>query len=243
MHARDIMSTRVVTVLEDTSVEEVASTLLRWHISAVPVLDATGDMVGIVSEGDLIRRADAETAGSWWLAGFSPQERARRYAQAHGLLAKDVMTTPVVTATANATLPSLAALLEEKRIKRVPIVDDGRLVGIVSRANLLHGIAAAPTRSDADAPEPAPEPRHRSTRLTDSTIRASILNTIHNELELGNHVNVVVAAGTVDLWGGVETEAERQAVRAAAENAPGVVTVNDHLSVFPAALRKLLGRT
>lgn len=243
MLAKDIMTTRVVTVLEDTPVDEIVRTLLRWRISAVPVVTDDGELVGIVSEGDLVRRADSDgqTDASWWLSSLiAPEERARRYTKTRGLLAKDVMSTPVVTASDTESLHSLAALLEERRIKRVPIMRQGRLVGIVSRANLLHGVAASPTGQPAED-SGAAEAASRRGRPTDETIRASILNALHNDLDLGPYVNVIVTRGAVDLWGGVETETERQAVRTAAENAAGVAAVHDHLSVLPPALRRLLG--
>lgn len=245
MLAKDIMTTRVITVLEDTPIEEVARTLLTWRISAVPVVGANEQMVGLVSEGDLLERSESggDREGSWWLENIlDTEQRARRYAQGRGRLAKDVMTTSVITAKEDATLAELARLLEEHRIKRVPIVRKGRLIGIVSRANLLHGIAAFPSipvepvtvsTSGAGGPSVAPT-------ADDQTIRAAILNTLHNEIGIHAAVNVIVANGVVDLWGGVETEAQQQAIRAAAENAPNVTTVKDHLRVLPAAMRRLL---
>ena len=245
MLARDVMTVKVVTVLEDTPVEEIARTLLRQRISAVPVIDLEDQIVGIVSEGDLVGRPSAgeDRDDSWWLSGIlEPEERARKYAKARGLLAKDVMTTPVITATEDDSVRALAATLEKSRVKRVPIVRNGRLVGIVSRANLLHGLAAFPeptAEGEASAREPAKPP---SPVVSDArAIRASILNKVHNEIGVRGSINVIVSDGTVDLWGGVETEAERQAVRAAAENTPNVTSVTDHISVLSPALRHLLG--
>ncbi len=242
MRAKDIMTTRVITVLEDTPVDEIARTLLEHRISAVPVIDTDDRLVGIVSEGDLIGRPEAEGRDdSWWLSGMlNLEERAKKYAKSHGLLAKDVMTTAVITADEDDSLSKLAGVLEERRIKRVPIVQNGRITGIVSRANLLHGFASAP-EGTVKAPEPtkpAPEEPHGAdTRST----RASILNKIHNEIGVKQTINVIVSNGVVDLWGGVETEVERQAVRTAAENTPNVVAVKDHITVLSPALRHLLG--
>lgn len=238
MLAKDVMTTRVITVLEDTPVEELVRTLLKWRISGVPVVDANDELVGVVSEGDLLGRAtsEADEGDSWWLLGFLElQQRAQRYAKARGRLAKDVMSTPAITADANDTLAKIAAILEEHRIKRVPVLRHGKLVGIVSRANLLHGLAASPEPPVETTPPP------RSSAPDNQAIRATILNTLHNDIGVSGAVNVIVSQGVVDLWGGVETEAERQAVRAVAENAPGVSTVRDHLGVFPFALRHLLG--
>lgn len=246
MLARDVMTVKVVTVVEDTPVDEIARTLLRRRISAVPVVDLQDQVVGIVSEGDLVGRPNAgeDRDDSWWLSGIlEPEERARKYAKARGLLAKDVMTTPVITANEDDSVTELAATLEKSRIKRVPVIRNGRLVGIVSRANLLHGLAALPkatgegeastTREPAQAPSPVASDAR--------AIRASILNKVHNEIGVRGSINVIVTDGAVDLWGGVETEAERQAVRAAAENTPNVASVTDHLSVLSPALRHLLG--
>lgn len=242
MRAKDIMTTRVVTVVEDTPVDEIAGTLLQHRISAVPVIDAEDRLVGIVSEGDLIGRPEAEGRdNSWWLAGIlNAEDRAKKYAKTHGLVAKDVMTTSVITADGDETLGKLAGLLEERGIKRVPIVRNGRIAGIVSRANLLHALASLPEDEApvVHAPETdAEEPQAAEKR----SIRASILNTVHNDIGLKHPINVIVSKGVVDLWGGVETEAQRQAIRAAAENTPNVVEVKDHLTVLPPALRHLLG--
>lgn len=242
MRAKDIMTSRVITVLEDTPVDEIARTLLERRISAVPVIDSDGRLVGIVSEGDLIGRPEAEGRDdSWWLSGIlNLEERAEKYAKARGLLAKDVMTTSVITADENDSLSELAGVLEERRIKRVPIVHNGRITGIVSRANLLHALASLP-EGTLQAPEPT-EPASKEPHRPDTrSIRASILNKIHNDIGVGQTINVIVSNGVVDLWGGVETEAERQAVRTAAKNTPNVVAVKDHITVLPPALRHLLG--
>ena len=235
MLAKDVMTVKVVTVLEDTPVEEIARTLLRRRISAVPVIDLEDQIVGIVSEGDLVGRPNAgeDRDDSWWLSGIlEPEERARKYAKARGLLAKDVMTTPVITASEDDSLTKLAATLEKSRIKRVPIVRNGRLVGIVSRANLLHGLAVFPeptAESEAsDAGEPA---KPASPVLSDArAIRASILNKVHNEIGVRGSINVIVSDGVVHLWGVIDSEEQRQALRVAAENISGVTAVEDHLT-------------
>jgi CBS domain-containing protein len=240
MIAKDVMTTRVITVVEDTPVEELVRTLLKWKISAVPVVDTDDRLVGIVSEGDLVHRADSgdREGYSWWLSAIvEPEERARRYAKARGRLAKDVMSTTVITADEQDSLSKVATILEDNQIKRVPILRHGKITGIVSRANLLHGLAASP--------EPEPDSEDRPpigvSGPNDGAIRASILNTLHNDIEASGAINVITSNGVVDLWGGVETESERQTIRVAAENAPGVTAVNDHLYVMPSALRHLLG--
>ena len=238
MLAKDVMTTRVVTVAEDTSVEELVRVLLRWRISAVPVVDRNDNVVGVVSEGDLIHKADAgvHEGYSWWLSGIlEPEQQARKFTKAYGRLAKDVMTTPAITAGEQDSIAEIAAMLEKHRIKRVPILRGGKLTGIISRANLLHGIAASP--------EPPGEvaPSTQSPTPDDQTIRATILNALHNDIRVSGAINVIVSEGVADLWGGVETEAERQKIRVATENAPGISAVRDHLYVMPSALRHLLG--
>jgi len=245
MFAKDVMTTKVITVLEDTSVEEVARVLVTGRISAVPVIDVDDQVVCIVSEGDLVRRSESGTEheDSWWLTHLvRPDERARAYAQAHGKLAKDVMTADVVVAGENDSLASLAQTLEKHRIKRVPVLRNGKLVGIVSRANLLQGLAAVEIHPDAagGSVDSSATAAPRTIVSNDQTIRASILNTLHNEIRTRGPINIIVAQGIVDLWGGVETEAQHQAIRAAAGAAPHVTAVNDYLMVLPSALQPLL---
>lgn len=238
MLTKDVMTTRVITVLEDTPIEELVRTLLKWRISAVPVVDANDQVVGVVSEGDLVHGADSgvHKGYSWWLSDMiEPEQRAQRSAKASGHSAKDIMTTPVITADENDSLAKVAAMLEEHRIKRVPVLHKGKLTGIVSRANLLHGLAASPEPLDEATPPT------RSLAPDDQAIRATILNKLHNDIDISGVINVIVSRGVVDLWGGVETEAERQAVRVAAENTQGVSAVKDHLNVLLPAIRHLLG--
>ena len=245
MHAKDVMTMPVISVLADTTVEEVARTLLSRRISAVPVVDEDDRMIGIVSEGDLVRRAetDEEAGGSWWLEKFADEDsRAQSFARAKGRLAKDVMSTSVIVASEDDSLAEIARMLEQHKIKRVPVVRHGKLVGIVSRANLLQGLASV--TSPGPAPRAGSEPVASAERRVadDRTIRATILNSIHNDIGVRYPINVIVSDGQVDLWGGVETEAQRQAVCAAAESAPDVTAVHDHLSVPSSALRTLLRR-
>lgn len=216
------MTTKVVTVSPDTAVRTIAQTLVERGISAVPVLDEAGRLLGIVSEGDLMRRAEAgtERQPSWWLDLLaSPEEKARDYSRTHGLTARDVMSREVVTVSEDSPLASVAALLERHRIKRVPVVRDGALVGIVSRANLLHGLIAA---------QPAPA---SATKTDDAAIRERILAAIAEAGLAEPYVNPVVSGGRVQLWGLVSSEAEKDALRVAAETAPGVVAVENNVAV------------
>jgi len=228
MRARDVMTSPVVSVGPETTVKEIAKLLIERRVSGVPVLDQGERVVGIVSEGDLIRRVEGtdERHRSWWLRLFSDATTdATEYVKTHGRRAADVMTRDVVTVGEDMPLHEIAALLEARRIKRVPVVRDGRVVGIVSRANLLHGLAAGP----ADTPAPTAD---------DEAIRARILTRIREEVRgMTQFVNVVVNQGVVDLWGTTDSPDVVQAVRVAAENTPGVREVRNHIGLLPPMVR------
>jgi CBS domain-containing protein len=226
MLARDVMTTAVVTVLPGTEVREIAALFLERRISAVPVVDAQGQLRGIVSEGDLLNRPEAGTQHrrSWWLRLFSgPDDQAREYLRVHGRRAEDVMSEKVVTVAEDMPLAKIASLLERHRIKRVPVMRDGKLVGIVSRANLLQGLAAW-------RPE-APVKRE------DRDIRESLLEAFSQAGLPMHQVNVIVSEGVVQVWGGVETKSQHQAALAAAGDTPGVKRVDDHLGIISPMVR------
>ena len=228
MRARDVMTSPVVSVGPETTVKEIAKLLIERRVSGVPVLDQGERVVGIVSEGDLIRRVEGtdERHRSWWLRLFSDATTdATEYVKTHGRRAADVMTRDVVTVGEDTPLHEIAALLEQRRVKRVPVVRDGRVVGIVSRANLLHGLAAGP----ADTPAPTAD---------DEAIRARILTRLREEVGgMTQFVNVVVNQGVVDLWGTTDSPDVVQAVRVAAENTPGVREVRNHIGLLPPMAR------
>jgi CBS domain-containing protein len=230
MRARDVMTTPVVTVGPETDIHDVARLLLENRISAMPVTDADQRILGIVSEGDLMRRPENETERhpSWWLAFWTPaNERAAAYLKGHGQTAREVMTRNVVTVTEDTPLGEIAELLEARRIKRVPVVRDERLVGIVSRANLLHGLAAA-TKPAAPAND------------DDRSIRARVLDALKSDLGIaGGLVNVIVRDGVVDLWAQAESDAERRAMIVAAENAAAGHELRTHVFVPSATIRAL----
>ena len=154
MNASDVMVTTVITVGPDASVQEVADLLLQHRISAVPVVAASGEILGIVSEGDLINRSESETTHrkSWWLDALASNESlAAEYVKSHSRQVTDVMTREVITAAPDTPVAELAALLERNRIKRVPIVKGGKVVGTVSRANLLQGLASLKNKGPPSA--------------------------------------------------------------------------------------------
>jgi predicted transcriptional regulator len=179
--------------------------------------------VGIVSEGDLLHRAESgtERRPSWWiriLAG--DQVLATGYVKAHTNKVADIMTTRVITATPDTPLRAIAALLEKNSIKRVPIVKDGQLVGIVSRANLIQAVASS--RTGLEIP------------VSDAAIREKLLADLNKEPWAHTSLlNVTVNSGVVDLWGIIKSDTERKAIRLAAESTPGVCAVNDNLIKRP----------
>jgi CBS domain-containing protein len=223
MKASDVMVSQVITVGPDTTVHEIANILLSNRISAVPVVDDLGALIGIVSEGDLIHRVEAgsERHHSWWLRLMGDRGAlAHDFLKSHAVKAADVMTRGVITASPDVPLGELASLLEKCRIKRVPIVENGKLVGIVSRANLLQALAAL--RRDIPV-EPRPE---------DSVLRERVLSEIRSKLwASASQINVIVHNGVVELWGGVDAQDEKDALRVAAELTPGVRTVADYIGI------------
>ncbi len=222
MQARNVMVTPVVTVKPTATVQEAATQFLERNISGAPVIDDKGKLVGMVSEGDLLHRVEAgtERRRSWWLRAFAEADTlANEYVKSHGRKVADVMTRTVITATPETPLHEIATVLEKNAIKRVPILENGQLVGIVSRANLLQAVASA-----RQALEVTP---------SDKAIRDRILSGLRAEPWAHTAlVNVTVSDGVVDLWGLAESKAERKAIKVAAETTPGVRNVNDNMVIF-----------
>jgi CBS domain-containing protein len=219
MRVKDVMTTRVISVAPETDVREVARILLSNRISGAPVVDGAGRVLGMLTEGDLMRRADIGSGdGGEENRAASAAERAGRFVKSHGLHAADVMTRPVLSVSEDTALDEVATLFEANHVKRVPVLRDGRLVGIVSRANLLHGLIAR-WRGGSSA--------------DDWAIRAAIVQAIENVGVRRHSLNVVISNGTAYLWGIAQSQAERDAVRVAAETTPGVKRVENHLFVFP----------
>lgn len=229
MEARDVMTVSVVTVAPEATVPEVARILLEHNISAVPVVDPSKRVVGIVSEGDLIRRPEigTEQHPSWWLSLVAdPKDQSREYVKHHGLQASEVMTRDVITVVPDASLDEIAALLERKHIKRVPVTQEGRLVGIVSRADLLRGLAVWKPRAAGSA--------------SDREIRHAIEEKLREMDARSQFVSVVVSNGIAHLWGAAYSEDEKEALRLAAESTAGVKRVEDNLGVFPHIVRSTM---
>ena len=225
LSAADVMTTDVITITPETPIRDIAKLLHARRISGVPVVDANKAVIGLVSEGDLMKHVDAigeqQQRRSWWLTLFAGEGMlARDYAKIHGRLAKDVMTSEVIAVRPTASLAEIATTLERHRIKRTPVVQDGRLVGIVTRSNLLQALATS------DVSKPA--------SLDDRIIRERLLAELDAQPWARMLLkNVIVEDGIVHFWGFVEDDEERRALRVAAENTPGVKAVEDHLARYP----------
>lgn len=221
MLAKDIMTSQVVTAMPETSIRHAVEIMLERGVSGLPVVDDTGSLVGIITEGDLLERG--ELGALLYLPSSRRPKRsdalARAFVKGHSWKVGDVMARNVISAEENTPLGRVAALMIERHIKRVPVVRDGRLVGMVSRSDLLRGILSV--ENDSTAPG-------------DAAIRRSILTRL-DEIGAGTcaRLAVVVSDGIVRLEGSVGSESEREAARVVAEGVNGVAGVVDHLQVEP----------
>jgi CBS domain-containing protein len=220
MKAMDVMVRDVVTVKPDSNVGDAVKLLIEHDISALPVVDDDGELVGIISEADLVHREeiDTEKHRPWWVEAVTPAaDLAEDFAKAHGHKVDEIMSTEVVSASEETPLGEIANLLEKHRIKRVPILRDGKLVGIVSRSNLIQALASA---QHAAAPGIS----------SDRDIRVQLLSRLSEQDWTGfGSRNVIVTDGVVHLWGLIGSEQERKALVSLAEDVPGVTRVSDEM--------------
>lgn len=224
MQARDIMTQTIISAAADTTVEQLTVLMMENHISAVPILDDEGAIIGLISEGDLMRRVEGANKinKSWWLSLFSDsQSAAANFVATRARHAKDIMTRNVATVAPETPVGEIARLLEEKRIKRVPVVKSGQIVGIVSRANLLHAIAVQPVATFED-------------QAGDHKKRDIVLAALAEVPGLNvSQLNVVVKGEHVDVWGLVESKSEIRAARVALDNINGIKNVSINLGWVP----------
>lgn len=224
MRAKDIMTEDCVCIGVKESVYDAAELLLSARISAAPVVNEKGEVVGIVSEADLVRRAEIGTAPhKSWLSRLLDTEAsaAHDFVAAQTRRVSDVMTRKVITAPEDATLRELVALMERHSIKRIPIVREDVLVGVVSRADLLKALLSR----EPDSPVLQP---------TDKALRQAVIEALEKRPWTSRWpTNVFANDGVVHLWGFVEGDEVRQAYRVAAENVPGVRRVKSHLRSMP----------
>jgi CBS domain-containing protein len=227
MKAADIMVSNVIVASPDHTVYEVMEALVIARISGVPVVAPEGELVGIVTEGVLMRRSEAGTRrrhSRWFRALWGPEEEAAEFIKENALKVEDVMTRQVVTATPDTELADIADLLESKRIKRVPIVQGDKLVGIVTRLNLVQAALAKICEIRGDRP------------LSDDELRQKVIDRLKSEPWAAPLlVDLKVHDGEVELWGMVDSPIEKKAVRVAVETTPGVRAIDDHLIVRPPA--------
>lgn len=224
MNASDVMTKSVITGKPNTTVAEAAELMTRNRISAIPVLDEKGGIVGIVSEGDLMRRVEGakDQTRSWWLSMFTDsQSTTRGFIEERGQHLKDIMTRQVTTVKPDTPVGQIARQLEKKHIKRVPVVKDGKLLGIISRANLLQALAAQPVvhvGSEADQDE-------KRDIVLGALAQVPGLNPVH--------LNVIVAEDRVDVWGIVNSNDEEDAAKVALEAIDGLGEISVHLGRVP----------
>ncbi|WP_300513384.1 CBS domain-containing protein [Aliiroseovarius sp.] len=219
------MTKTVVTGRPDMTVSQAAELMSQHHISAIPVLDDAGAIVGIVSEGDLMRRVEGanDPPRSWWLSLFSETgKNAGDFIRERGQHLRDIMTRHVTTVTPATPVGQIARVLEKNKIKRVPVVEGGKLIGIVSRANLLQALAAQPVvhlRSEASVDE-------KRDIVLGALAQVPGLNAVH--------LNVIVTDNRVDIWGIVNSDDEEAAARVALEAIDGLGEISMHLGRIPA---------
>jgi CBS domain-containing protein len=220
MRAHQIMTRPVISVTPDTTIVEAANTMLQKHVSGLPVVDATGKLVGVVSEGDFIRRSEIGTQrkyGRFLKFILGPGKAATNFVHEHGRKVSEIMTTePLLTVSEDTELEKIVALMEKNSVRRLPVTRGDKIVGIVTRANLLQAVASLAH----DFPDPTADDDH---------IRNRVIDTLAKQEWCPFGLNVVVRDGIVHLSGVITEERSRQAAVVAAENVTGVKKVHDHL--------------
>jgi CBS domain-containing protein len=220
MKAKDVMTPTVITIAPDASILEALRLMLQHRISGLPVVEKKGNLAGIVTEADFLRRAETGTERRrprWVEFLLGPGPLAKDYVQTHARTINEIMTAEVEAVTEDTDLYEIVSIMEKRRVKRVPVVRGNRLVGIVSRANLLHALATL-SREVAPAPD------------TDEAIRSAILVELDRQSWAPRHmIDVVVRKGVVELWGTVISCKQRDAARVVPETVPGVKAVKCHI--------------
>ncbi len=219
MRAHQIMTRPVITVTPETSIVEAANIMLKHHVSGLPVVDGAGGLVGIVSEGDFLRRSEIGTQrrrGRWLSFILGPGSTAGDFVYEHGRKISEVMTPEPFNVTEDLPLTDIVDLMETKNVKRLPVMRGDRVVGIVTRANLLQAVASLARH----VPDPTADDDH---------IRNRIIQAMEKQEWCPFGLSVIVCDGIVHLSGILTDVQGRQAAIVAAENVEGVVKVHDHL--------------
>jgi len=224
MNAQDAMTKDVVTVGPETTVAEIATVLVRHRISAVPVVSKDNRVVGIVSQTDLGHRSETgtEKRRKWWLEMFADADsKARDFVKSHGLRAQDIMARFVVSVGKSASLAEVAEILDTHRIRQVPVMEDGKLVGMISRADLVRKLAEVTISGPAARSQAGQLQKAISDQIkTQAWLKAAL-------------VNVIVNDGVVELYGLVDSNDQRRALKVLVEGVPGVEKVDDKVGLFP----------
>jgi CBS domain-containing protein len=219
MKAADVMTRQVISVMPDDSIFQAARLMLQHRISGLPVVDQQGQVVGVVTEGDFLRRSEIGTERqrpSWLEVLMSTGRLADEYVHTHGRKVDEVMSRGPTTVSEETSLEDVVRTMERQRVKRVPVVRAGKLVGIITRANMLHALASAAKLLAPVAPD-------------DADIRNRILSEFDKQPWHTAGVSIVVHDGNVDLSGTIFDDRQRGALKVLAENVPGVKAVHDHI--------------
>lgn len=220
MKARDVMQQKVVTVTPEASLKDAVRLMIDRHVSGLPVVDDAGTVIGILSEGDLLRRVElgTDTSTPAWRTWFiSPGREARNYVRSHARCVGEVMTMPVTCVAPDTDLAEVVALMEARRVKRLPVLEGGRIVGIITRRDLVRALEALLPPRD--------------TRLVpDAVLRHRVVAALRGQRWTRRFpIEVNVQHGVIDLVGLVTDQREREGIRVIAENTPGAQGVIDHL--------------
>jgi CBS-domain-containing membrane protein len=220
MIVADVMTRNVISIAPDATVEDAVHLMLSRHISGLFVVDKTGGLAGVLTEGDLLRRDELGTQRNrpWWLRLLaSPATQAADFTHANGRHVRDVMTPDVLAIAQDAPLEDVVAIMEKNRIKRLPVTKDNRVVGVVSRADLLRALIGRVRTSEPVTTD-------------DRALRTAILDGLQAQPWAPmTTLNVTVADGVADVWGTIINEEERHAIHVVVENTAGVKAVHDHL--------------
>jgi CBS domain-containing protein len=227
MKVSEVMTRDVIVVRPQTTVRDIAALMVQSRISGVPVVDGEGRLVGVLSETDLLHRAETgtEKRHKWWLGALIDEDQlAREYAAAHARRAEDIMTKQVVTVDPDADLAFVADLLDRRKLKRVPVVKDGRVVGIITRGDMVRALVMSQSALKA------PLPRDTEELVQSINERMQQVKWLDSSL-----VSVSVKDGVAELTGLAASTDQRRALRVLVEDTPGVVRVDDKMHVKPAA--------
>lgn len=220
MIVADVMTRNCITVAPGATVEDAVNLMLGRHISGLFVVDEAGELAGVITEGDLLRREELGTQRNrpWWLRLLaSPARQALDFTRANGRHVRDVMTADVLSIASDAPLEDAVESMEKYRIKRLPVTERGHVVGVISRSDLLRALIGRERTAEPLATD-------------DRSIRNAIMTALEAQSWApATTLNVTVSAAVADIWGTITNEEERRGIRVLVENTPGVKTVHDHL--------------